>query len=147
MASKRALLAAVVPLLSLPLLGGCFAGEPEMYAAPPPPPPPAATTVIVPPGAPAAARVVTYAEGRWELRGDGTTVPYSWVWVPAGVTVSAPPAPPTAIVVSPSLQRTVTYPTGRYELRGDGATVPYYWVWIPAGANPPWPPNPHPRGG
>ena len=34
-------------------------------------------------------RVVQYAHGRHELRGDGVSVPYSWVWIP-----SAPaPAP------------------------------------------------------
>jgi hypothetical protein len=33
-------------------------------------------------------RVVQYAHGRYELRGDGVTVPWSWVWIP-----TAPPAP------------------------------------------------------
>jgi hypothetical protein len=36
-------------------------------------------------------RVVQYAHGRHELRGDGVSVPYSWVWIPS---VPAPaPAP------------------------------------------------------
>lgn len=39
--------------------------------------------------------VVQYATGRWELRGDGVTVPYYWVWIPAAVVV-APPPPPVA---------------------------------------------------
>jgi hypothetical protein len=40
-------------------------------------------------------RVVTYPEGRYQLYGDGTRVPYYWVWVPSGATVTpAPPAPP-----------------------------------------------------
>ncbi len=40
-------------------------------------------------------RVVTYPEGRYQLYGDGTRVPYYWVWVPSGATVApAPPAPP-----------------------------------------------------
>ncbi len=141
MISRRTLVAAVGPLLSLPVLSGCLVSEREV-ATPLPPPPPATTTVIVQPGTQAAQRVVTYADGRYELRGDGTTVPYSWVWVPAGSPISAPPAPPTTVVVIPTVQRTMTYPNGRYELRGDGTTVPYYWVWIPAGSNPPWPPHP-----
>ena len=33
-------------------------------------------------------RVVQYAHGRYELRGDGATVPWAWVWIP-----NAPPAP------------------------------------------------------
>jgi hypothetical protein len=32
-------------------------------------------------------RVVQYAHGRYELRGDGVSVPYLWVWIP-----STPPA-------------------------------------------------------
>jgi hypothetical protein len=40
-------------------------------------------------------RVVTYPEGRYQLYGDGTRVPYYWVWVPSGATVTpAPPVPP-----------------------------------------------------
>lgn len=34
-------------------------------------------------------RVVQYAHGRYELRGDGVSVPYAWVWIPN----AAPPAP------------------------------------------------------
>ena len=42
-----------------------------------------------------AARVVTYSEGRYQLYGDGTQVPYYWVWVPSGAsTAPAPPPPP-----------------------------------------------------
>ncbi len=141
MISKRTLVASVGPLLSLPLLSGCIVSEREVATAPPPPPPTTAT-IIVQPATPAAQRIVTYAEGRYELRGDGTTVPYYWVWVPPGLPVSAPPPPPMVVVVTPTVQRTIAYPNGRYELRGDGTTVPYYWVWIPAGSNPPWPPHP-----
>jgi hypothetical protein len=34
-------------------------------------------------------RVVEYAHGRYELRGDGLTVPWAWVWIP-----TAAPGPP-----------------------------------------------------
>ena len=39
-------------------------------------------------------RVVTYPEGRYQLYGDGTRVPYYWVWVPAGATTAPVPPPP-----------------------------------------------------
>jgi hypothetical protein len=35
-------------------------------------------------------RVVQYAHGRYELRGDGLNVPYAWVWIP-----NAPPPVPS----------------------------------------------------
>ena len=42
-----------------------------------------------------AARMVTYPEGRYQLYGDGTQLPYYWVWVPSGAsTAPAPPPPP-----------------------------------------------------
>lgn len=39
--------------------------------------------------------VVPYPNGRYELRGDGMTVPYYWAWVPAQLYI-APPPPPVA---------------------------------------------------
>jgi hypothetical protein len=33
--------------------------------------------------------VIEYPTGRYELRGDGASTPYSWVWIP-----NPPPAPP-----------------------------------------------------
>ncbi len=38
-------------------------------------------------------RVVYYSTGRYELRGDGVTVPFYWVWVPSVAVVAAPPPP------------------------------------------------------
>jgi hypothetical protein len=38
--------------------------------------------------------VVEYPTGRYELRGDGITTAYQWVWIPRPP--SAPPAPPEA---------------------------------------------------
>jgi len=61
----------------------------EVYNAPPGGyNPPADGSVSVPPPAPT---VVEYATGRYELRGDGMTAPYSWVWIP-----NPPPGPPGA---------------------------------------------------
>jgi hypothetical protein len=36
-----------------------------------------------PPVAWTGSRVVQYAHGRYELRGDGVTAPYAWVWIPS----------------------------------------------------------------
>jgi hypothetical protein len=51
------------------------------YAPPPPPPMP---------------RVVEFPSGRYELRGDGVSTPYSWVWIPNPPVAPPPPPPPTA---------------------------------------------------
>ncbi len=137
---KRILVVAA-PLIGAAVLGGCFSYQEA--AAPPPPPAPVLVQV---PQNPPPQRVMTYPEGRYELRGDGRTVAYYWVWVPTGTTYAfAPPAPPstTVVVTSGRVQRTVYYPEGRYELYGDGVTVPYYWVWSPTGSVPPYAP-PHP---
>jgi hypothetical protein len=55
-------------------------GQPAMTAAiaPAPPPPPS---------------VIEYSTGRYELRGDGVTVPYTWQWI---ANVPPPPPPPAA---------------------------------------------------
>jgi len=89
MAYKR-IVGALIPILGLPLLGGCFISEQEVAVPPPLPPTPAATTVIV---TPPSQQVLTYSEGRYELRGDGRTVPYYWVWIPAGANPPWPPQP------------------------------------------------------
>jgi len=49
------------------------------------------------------ATVVNYPSGRYELRGDGITVPYYWAWVPAQAYIAAPPPPavPAAPDVAP----------------------------------------------
>jgi methyl coenzyme M reductase subunit C len=76
--------ATCLTLLAGAALGGCVYRERTVPAASP------ATTVVVAPAP--GDRVVTYPEGRYELRGDGTTAsPYFWVWIPAGAT---PPNPP-----------------------------------------------------
>ena len=42
--------------------------------------------------------VIPYPTGRYELRGDGLTSPYQWVWIPnpPPIPPAAPPAPPIA---------------------------------------------------
>ena len=54
---------------------------PAIYAPPP-------VAVAPPPPMPT---VIEYPTGRYELRGDGITAPYRWVWIP-----NPPPAPPAA---------------------------------------------------
>ena len=39
-------------------------------------------------------RVVQYTHGRYELRGDGVTVPWAWVWIPSVAPVPANPDGP-----------------------------------------------------
>jgi hypothetical protein len=67
---------------------------PTGYTAPVSPPvmysPPALSQ---PPSAPSP-QVVQYPNGRYELRGDGISTPYTWVWIPNAP--PPPPAPPTA---------------------------------------------------
>ena len=52
---------------------------------------------VVQPPAPMAT-VVQYPHGRYELRGDGVTVAYRWVWIPN----PPPPPPPPASSLPPS---------------------------------------------
>jgi hypothetical protein len=64
-------------------------------------------------------RVVEYPGGRYELRGDGVTAPYVWVWIPdppaAPPPAPTPPPAPPAEAPEPSLsprapaRRTMTY--------------------------------------
>ena len=43
--------------------------------------------------------MVEHSDGRYELRGDGISVPYRWVWIP-----NPPPAPPTAAASKPDVR-------------------------------------------
>ena len=66
-------------------------GAPSGYGGPSyaPAPPPAPT-------APPSPRVVEFPGGRYELRGDGIAMAYTWVWIP-----NPPSAPPAA---SPAIE-------------------------------------------
>ena len=84
--AERALVLALTTLAGGAMLGGCVYRRETVPAAAP-------ATVIVAPTA--SERVVTYPEGRYELRGDGTTQsPFVWVWIPTGATPpNLPPLP------------------------------------------------------
>jgi hypothetical protein len=69
---------------------------PPVYAEPPiayRPPGSGAITLAPSPAATSTPNVIHYATGRYELRGDGVTTPYTWVWIP-----NPPPGPPDASV-------------------------------------------------
>lgn len=68
-----------------------YAVPPVAYVAPPIPPAPAAP--------PPEREVVEHSDGRYELRGDGISVPYRWVWIP-----NPPPAPPTTAASKPDVR-------------------------------------------
>jgi len=69
--------------------------QPMVYSPPPayaaPYPPSADNTLSLYPPMPS---VVEFPTGRYELRGDGRTEPYHWVWIPKPPT--APPAEPSS---------------------------------------------------
>src|SRR5262249_61467248 len=70
--------------------------SPSPPAAMLPPAAPQTIQIVMPspppaPSVPPLPNVVQYGTGRYELRGDGVTVPYRWVWVP-----DPPPGPPVA---------------------------------------------------
>jgi hypothetical protein len=60
-----------------------YYAPPVVYQAPP---------TYVPAPATAMPRVVEYPTGRYELRGDGVSIPYEWVWMP-----NPPPVPPAPV--------------------------------------------------
>lgn len=66
-----------------------YYAPPQTYYAPPAPMYYASVPATVAP-APADS-VIQYSHGRYELRGDGMSTPYRWVWVP-----NPPPPPPAA---------------------------------------------------
>ena len=84
--NTRVLASSLLALSSVVAMGGCIYREKVVPAASP-------STVVVAPTA--TERIVTYPEGRYELRGVGNVnSPYYWVWIPAGTNVSTIPSPP-----------------------------------------------------
>jgi len=55
---------------------------------------------------------IEYPGGRYELRGDGVTIPYNWVWIPnppAGPPAPAPPPPASDSADQSSARRSKLY--------------------------------------
>ena len=71
-------------------------------SAPAPAPAPAAS-----PPPPPVETIIEFANGRYELRGDGITTPYRWVWVPNPPT--APPAEAAPTVAPEPARRIELY--------------------------------------
>ena len=59
------------------------------------------TLALAPPASPTPS-VIQYPTGRWELRGDGLTIPYRWVWIPNPPTAPPPPTSPSGAPVTPA---------------------------------------------
>jgi len=73
-----------VPVVAPPPV--VYSAYPPVYASPPVYTVPSQVVVTAP-----MPTVVQYPHGRYELRGDGVTTPYQWVWIP-----NPPPPPPVA---------------------------------------------------
>src|SRR5262249_25636077 len=74
-------------------------GTPMTYSPPVSYAPPPTSTVSVapaPPSSPPPPNVVEFSSGRYELRGDGVTTPYTWVWIPNPPTSPPPAAGPSS---------------------------------------------------
>jgi hypothetical protein len=88
--------------------GVVVVNTPPAYAPAPAVPPTivyAPTSIVYAPAAtsapsPPEPTVVEHATGRYELRGDGVTSPYQWVWIPRPP--PPPPPPPEASPPEPS---------------------------------------------
>ena len=80
-----------------------------------------------PPQAPPASNVVEFPTGRYELRGDGVSTPYTWVWIPNPPT-SPPPAAPTGPPVGPSSGSGQVPPRAGQLFRWTDAQGVVYWT-------------------
>ncbi len=68
--------------------------SPAVYSPPAAYSPPARGAISIAPAPTPQPNVVEYPTGRYELRGDGLTTPYTWVWIP---NPPPPPPPPPAL--------------------------------------------------
>ncbi len=60
--------------------------------------------------------VIEYPAGRYELRGDGTTTPYVWVWIPNPP--SAPPDAATQADLTPRVDNAMRRPSSPSDFTG-----------------------------
>ena len=93
------------------------------YAAPVSYAPTPSPTVSVAPQRPAP-DIVQFATGRYELRGDGVSTPYTWVWIP-----NPPTAPPPAAPTDPTSEAPpATGPSSNKPRPATRAGQLYRWV-------------------
>lgn len=78
-------------------------------------------TLALAPAAAPTPSVIQYPTGRWELRGDGLTIPYRWVWIPNPP--AAPPTPPP-----PSGEPSAPAPPTSSRPEPPGNTKVYRWT-------------------
>jgi hypothetical protein len=78
-------------------------------------------TLALAPSAPPMLGVIEYPTGRWELRGDGLTVPYRWVWIP-----NPPSGPPSSM--PPSSEPVAPTPLPSSKPEPPGNTRIYRWT-------------------
>ncbi|HEY7203846.1 MAG TPA: DUF4124 domain-containing protein [Methylomirabilota bacterium] len=108
---------------------------PVAYSPPPtyvvPYVPPVNGTLSLTPPAPPTPSVVEFPTGRYELRGDGVTEPYRWVWIPKPPT--APPAEPSSPVPPTSGDPGPTRHAPLYRWTDEQGTVHYTdrWTAVP----------------
>src|SRR5438093_4958159 len=69
-------------------------------------PPPSATISVAPAPTPS---VVQFPTGRYELRGDGVSMPYTWVWIPNPPTAAPPAAQESTSARPPTPRRSQLY--------------------------------------
>ncbi|HET7876417.1 MAG TPA: hypothetical protein VFN71_12935 [Methylomirabilota bacterium] len=105
-----------VPLVVSPSPVVVYTPAPVVYVQPSP-------VVIVPVAPPPPMpSVIEYPNGRYELRGDGVTTPYRWVWIPkAPPPPAAPPEPSTMPPAADPLA-----PTGPTKQQGPAAPGEIY---------------------
>lgn len=70
--------------------------------------------------------VVQFSTGRYELRGDGVSTPFTWAWIPNPPT-SPPPAAPTALPAAPAASPTREPGSGSSQ---SPARVGHLYRWI-----------------
>jgi hypothetical protein len=104
-----------------PFVGGgyYYATAPDVaYAAPAP-------MVAAPSPSYSMPTIVEYENGFYELRGDGVTVAYRWVWIPK---VPAPPDPPPAVAPAPPAQAPSAPAATAAEERPRKPSTVYRWT-------------------
>jgi hypothetical protein len=100
------------PVSAAPIYREPIFVPPPVYAPPPVYGPPAGAAIQMAPPPPPMPTVVHYPTGRYELRGDGIAIPYTWVWIPNPPPPPPPSAPPAGGPASenpPPARRTPLY--------------------------------------
>jgi len=90
-----------------PYYGAALDPPTPAYSAPAYSAPVYSVPAYAPPAPAPMPRVVEFSTGRYELRGDGVTSPYTWVWIPNPPTAppGVPPPPPAAAPGPPASGR------------------------------------------